>query len=786
MGHDKHANPKDIVFNYSDIELTEGMISVLNLGLNYSILPLKLDITQVLVDFRRFERSAIWQEYWHGHENDVGYKPPIFKSQKNNLPKKHSTPKGLKTFLNSIKSEIMDSRNRNSAKCNLTPEQIVALKELIKMQRERKIIIKACDKGAGIIILNFNDYLRACYEHLLSRLESNGDIPEFYYKQVSDGFLGQAKLEIKSVLKEAYENNIITDGEFKAMDPEDTDPARFYCNFKVHKEHQPGTVPSVRPIISGSGSTTENIGKFVEHHINKVAKTHKSFIEDTPDFLREIEKINKQMSPMQDVIIATVDIKGAYQNIPQEDGVKVLYEALNEHNDKDIPSVLVAKLMELILKYNIFEFNGDLFQQLIGTAMGSKPAPSYANIYIAKKIDPEVDRLGMKYGQNGSSALILFKRFLDDLFLLFKGTSKQLHNFFEELNEVHPTLKFTLQHTSPPNECEEDRCDCEHLNSIPFLDTLCSIDNGSIDTDLYRKPTDRNQYLLPESCHSKNTCKSIPFSLGLRVVRICSKAENRDKRLNELKYLLMERGYAEYVIDRALTKARAVPRQRALLKRKNKENTIKRPIFAVKFDPRLPSLQAIQAKHWRAMTGSDQYLASVFPAPPLTAFKRQNNLRSMIIRAKVPKPARAYPERKLKGMFKCKNVCSACPYIKEDKVVKYGENKKWILNRNLTCANSNIIYMIECQKENCKEPRYIGESGRPLRYRLAEHRGYIVNHMTDKPTGAHFTSPGHSLSDMKIIILEQVKIQDTLYRKEREKYFIHKLNTYYQGMNRQQ
>ena len=94
--------------------------------------------------------------------------------------------------------------------------------------------------------------------------------------------------------------------------------------------------------------------------------------------------------------------------------------------------------------------------------------------------------------------------------------------------------------------------------------------------------------------------------------------------------------------------------------------------------------------------------------------------------------------------------------------------------------------MIECQKTNCKEPRYIGESGRPLQHRLAEHRGYIVNHMVDKPTGAHFTSPGHSLSDMKVIILEQVKIKDPLYRKERERYFINKFNTYYQGMNRQQ
>ena len=111
------------------------------------------------------------------------------------------------------------------------------------------------------------------------------------------------------------------------------------------------------------------------------------------------------------------------------------------------------------------------------------------------------------------------------------------------------------------------------------------------------------------------------------------------------------------------------------------------------------------------------------------------------------------------------------------------KNKKWILNRNVTCENSNVIYMIECQKHNCKEGRYIGETYRPLKYRLAEHRGYVTNHVTNQPTGAHFNLPGHSLSDMRIIILEQVKVKGDLYRK-REKYFINKFNTLYEGMNR--
>ena len=401
-----------------------------------------------------------------------------------------------------------------------------------------------------------------------------------------------------------------------------------------------------------------------------------------------------------------------------------------------------------------------------------------------KKIDPEIEQLGQKYGANGKSCLKLVKRFLDDIFMIYQGTTKKLHQLFDDMNKIHPTLKFTMQHTTPSSEQNEDRCGCEHRKSIPFLDTSCSIEGGVIDTDLFRKATDRNQYLLPESCHANQTHRSIPFSLGLRIVRICKKPENRDKRFQELRQLLLNRGYQKHVIDQALVKAGQVPRNRALLKRPKKE-TSKRPIFALKYDPRLPPIQNIQAKHWRSMKSSDQYLASVFPEPPLTAFRRQNNLRNMLIRAKIPDKPRAYPERKIKGMFNCAKSCLACPYIKVSKSVKINKDKKWIFNRKLSCENSNVIYMIECQKSNCKENRYIGETKRPLKYRLAEHRGYVINKMTTYATGAHFNSPGHSLSDMKIIILEQVKIKDPQYRRERERYFINKFNTYYEGMNRE-
>ena len=77
--------------------------------------------------------------------------------------------------------------------------------------------------------------------------------------------------------------------------------------------------------------------------------------------------------------------------------------------------------------------------------------------------------------------------------------------------------------------------------------------------------------------------------------------------------------------------------------------------------------------------------------------------------------------------------------------------------------------MLECKK--CGK-RYIGETGRMMKARLSDHRGYIHNQVIGVTTGGHFNQPGHSLADMKFIILEQVKKEDESYRKECEKYFI--------------
>ena len=72
-----------------------------------------------------------------------------------------------------------------------------------------------------------------------------------------------------------------------------------------------------------------------------------------------------------------------------------------------------------------------------------------------------------------------------------------------------------------------------------------------------------------------------------------------------------------------------------------------------------------------------------------------------------------------------------------------------------------------------------------LKNRLSDHRGYITNQVLNVSTGDHFNLPGHSLANVQITILEHVKKNYTMYRKEREKYLINKFNTYHQGLNRE-
>ena len=100
--------------------------------------------------------------------------------------------------------------------------------------------------------------------------------------------------------------------------------------------------------------------------------------------------------------------------------------------------------------------------------------------------------------------------------MVWKGSVAELQEFLEAMNKLHPTIKFTAEFTSPFScQVQGPRdCFCHQTRSVPFLDNRVSVKNGKFSTDIYKKPTDRCQYLLPSSCHTSHIAKNIPYNLA--------------------------------------------------------------------------------------------------------------------------------------------------------------------------------------------------------------------------------------------------------------------------------
>ena len=143
------------------------------------------------------------------------------------------------------------------------------------------------------------------------------------------------------------------------------------------------------------------------------------------------------------------------------------------------------------------------------------------------------------------------------------------------------------------------------MNHMFLLDTVSRMKGSKLVFGMYCKPTDKHQYLLPSSCHPEHCCKNIPYSLALRIRRICTQEETFDKRSRELSQHLQNRGYSNTNIEKAVSRAREQKRVE-LLEHKTRlvENT--RTPFTVTYHPDLPSIHGILDKHWASIEASSK------------------------------------------------------------------------------------------------------------------------------------------------------------------------------------
>ena len=147
--------------------------------------------------------------------------------------------------------------------------------------------------------------------------------------------------------------------------------------------------------------------------------------------------------------------------------------------------------------------------------------------------------------------------------------------------------------------------------------------------------------------------------------------------------------------------------------------------------------------------------------------------------------------RCLKCIRKCLDVnCVTCPYVSPGKEVKStATGETFDINSPVSCDTENIIYCITCKR--CQQ-QYVGQSGKGLGVRFAQHRGYVNNYFkhqeagkATQPTGEHFNSAGHQgVIDMDLKIIEKVFSKSEAVRRERESFYIKKFQVVSKGINR--
>ena len=134
--------------------------------------------------------------------------------------------------------------------------------------------------------------------------------------------------------------------------------------------------------------------------------------------------------------------------------------------------------------------------------------------------------------------------------------------------------------------------------------------------------------------------------------------------------------------------------------------------------------------------------------------------------------------------------CPICPFTAKptSQVVSNFNGFTHTITDYVNCQSQNVIYRWRCKKPNCKDhPRtsYIGKTRKTFQQRFSQHRDYVKREILTEPSGEHFNLPGHSISDIEGLVIEQVKDKDPFILKSREHMLIQKFDTFRNGLNKE-
>ena len=203
----------------------------------------------------------------------------------------------------------------------------------------------------------------------------------------------------------------------------------------------------------------------------------------------------------------------------------------NKYPNLKITRKELTQLFRFATAETHFLFEGKIYDQIDGVAMGSPLAPVLANLFMGHHEQNWISEF------QGNKPIV-YKRYVDDTFCLFEN-ERDAKEFLEYLNKQHPNIKFTA-------EPEID-------GVLPFLDiSIEKRAGGGFESSVYHKSSYTGLLLNYMSFTPNLYKKSLVQTLINRTYRICSNWNKFNIDVNKLKHILQRNAFPCKFIDRII------------------------------------------------------------------------------------------------------------------------------------------------------------------------------------------------------------------------------------------
>lgn len=453
---------------------------------------------------------------------------------------------------NDLKATRPRPGRQNPTTSNYIPQVTdtnIRLRDLQRLAKGDRLIIKAADKGSSMIIMEGSSYVFEGHQQLADEdhYKVLGYTREVGLHPVSSG----SWFTIRRHLSTLVEHEIVTEKVRDLIESrlnKSSQGRRIYFLPKIHKPFSDWRIskvqPKGRPIVSDSQSDTELVACLVEHLIFPLSITHDSYVKDTPHMI----KILGETEAHHDDLLVTIDVASLYTNVDCAEALRTLRDLWRVADPDDPIRDAVLGLLRACIDGNDFQFDDLTILQLVGVAMGRHFSPSVANIFMSWFERTFLSTLPEHLKPK------LYKRFLDDIFMLWDRGEANLLEFMSRIRHHHRRIKFT---------CEYDR------DRVTFLDLgifkgPSLLTRSRLDTEVHFKPTDTHELLHHSSFHTGHVAPGIVYSQFLRYHRNCSVSTAPLVFENILaSTLVKQRAYPSNLIARARRKMLRASNRRA-------------------------------------------------------------------------------------------------------------------------------------------------------------------------------------------------------------------------------